>query len=438
MNMNGKCNIFISYRRQGGRELARTLRLALENLGYDNIFFDYNSLRDGMFNDRIITAINECNDFILVMTPGSMDRCVNEDDWVRREITEALEVGCNIIPILIDDKEVSYPEEFPRRLNIIKNIQASKLLTNEFFEESVKRIAERLHSHRTTKGKKSDLSDFKNSRVFSLLSQHPWLSFSFCLTTIFFVMLTCINREEETLDKAMETKDEKEMEENKKDGKEEALLNLLMQNYIPTLADSCFIPSLRDGLYGFVDQTGMILIEHRWANALPFTNGLAVVQNSDELYGYINKRGETVFPCCLKQANPFYEGLARVQNIEGLYGYIDNTGTEVIPYQWWLAGDFSQGLAIIQDENDKFGFIDKTGKIAIQCQWENANNFSEDLSAVEDSLWKYGYIDRTGKLVIPCKWTAAENFVNGIARVRTNDGKWIFIDKTGKVVEDVK
>ena len=144
--MDSKCDIFISYRRQGGRELARTLRLALANIGYENIFFDYNSLRDGLFNDQIIKAINECNDFILVLTPGSMDRCVNEDDWVRREITEALEVDCNFVPVLIDEKDVSYPDNFPRKLNKIKNIQASKLLTNEFFEESIKRIADRLKS----------------------------------------------------------------------------------------------------------------------------------------------------------------------------------------------------------------------------------------------------------------------------------------------------
>ena len=50
-------NIFISYRREDGRELARTLYLALGKLGYQNIFFDYNSMRGGTFNTQIDVAI---------------------------------------------------------------------------------------------------------------------------------------------------------------------------------------------------------------------------------------------------------------------------------------------------------------------------------------------------------------------------------------------
>lgn len=42
-------NVFISYRREGGRDVARSIKLSLELIGYNKFFFDYNSIRDGMF-----------------------------------------------------------------------------------------------------------------------------------------------------------------------------------------------------------------------------------------------------------------------------------------------------------------------------------------------------------------------------------------------------
>ena len=145
-----KCDIFISYRREGGRDKARNLQLALSAVGYSDIFFDFNSLRDGKFNEKILDAISVCKDFILILSPGSMDRCVNEEDWVRIEVLAAIDAGCNIIPVTIDDHGIVFPEELPKKFDSIKQIQQSKLRTDEFFEDSVRRISERLKSVKKT------------------------------------------------------------------------------------------------------------------------------------------------------------------------------------------------------------------------------------------------------------------------------------------------
>lgn len=140
------CDIFISYRRSDGRDIARTVQQALYANGYKDIFFDYSSLRDGIFNEHIIEAINQCNDFILILTAESLSRCSNHDDWVAREIETAIAVGCQFIPLVVDNTFEGFPDDFPKRLSIIRNIQQTKLLTDEYFEESIKRLLTRLTS----------------------------------------------------------------------------------------------------------------------------------------------------------------------------------------------------------------------------------------------------------------------------------------------------
>lgn len=136
-------DIFISYRREGGREFARNLKLQLQILGYQKIFFDYNSIRDGVFNTQILDAIYSCNNFLLLLSPDSMDRCADKGDWVAREIRTAIKYDCKIIPITMQP-EFQWPENFPCDLSKVKNIQQHKLLVDEYFETSVERLSERL------------------------------------------------------------------------------------------------------------------------------------------------------------------------------------------------------------------------------------------------------------------------------------------------------
>ncbi|MBO5864992.1 MAG: leucine-rich repeat protein [Bacteroidaceae bacterium] len=141
-----KCDIFISYRRVDGRDVARTVQQALLAKGYDNIFFDYSSLRDGKFNEQIIDAINVCNDFILILSPESMKRCSNVDDWVARELDTAIKAGCKFIPLNINGSFQEFPADFPKSLSIIKYIEQTKLLTDEYFDASIDLLVQRLTS----------------------------------------------------------------------------------------------------------------------------------------------------------------------------------------------------------------------------------------------------------------------------------------------------
>ena len=113
--MEHKYDIFISYRRVGGAQYARILQLMLIQRGY-KVFLDYDELTDGVFSDKIRAALKEAPVFMLVLSGGSMQRCANEGDWVREEITLAVKQQKHIIPVNPDNSFDGFPGGMPEEL----------------------------------------------------------------------------------------------------------------------------------------------------------------------------------------------------------------------------------------------------------------------------------------------------------------------------------
>ncbi len=110
-----KYDIFISYRRDGGAQYARNLQLMLEKKGY-KVFLDYDELKDEEFSPQIEAAIRNSTIYMIVLTKGSMARCANEGDWVRREIEIAIDNGNKIIPVNPDGTFDGIPDNVPHRI----------------------------------------------------------------------------------------------------------------------------------------------------------------------------------------------------------------------------------------------------------------------------------------------------------------------------------
>ena len=141
---NGKrksFDVFISYRRETGAGDARLLQQALKARGY-NVFFDYDSLRDGKFDEKIFEAIDEAPVFVLMLTERALDRCVDADDWVRLEIERAIAKGKKIISVAPSDQKWSFPENLPESLCAVKTEQASELNKASLFEVSIDKMIE--------------------------------------------------------------------------------------------------------------------------------------------------------------------------------------------------------------------------------------------------------------------------------------------------------
>ena len=133
---NKTYDIFISYRRDGGEYTAKILRDRLEELGY-RVFFDVESLRSGDFNTELYSVIDGCKDFLLILSPGALDRCVNGNDWVRCEVERALLRDKNIIPILL--RGFSFPEKLPPSLEPVR-IKNGLEANTQFFDAFIGRL----------------------------------------------------------------------------------------------------------------------------------------------------------------------------------------------------------------------------------------------------------------------------------------------------------
>ena len=138
-------DIFISYRcldengNISGRDQARLIAKQLELEGF-HPFFDYSEIKDNEFDIVIIPAIEKCKVFILVLTKDSLNRCMNDADWVRREIKTAITPGCQIINVTPDNAFNGWPANLPSSLSKIKNIQISEIHMGSFFELSMKKM----------------------------------------------------------------------------------------------------------------------------------------------------------------------------------------------------------------------------------------------------------------------------------------------------------
>ncbi len=129
-------DVFISYRRDGGFEMARLLYEHLKSAGL-NPFFDLEELRSGQFNVKLYSAIDDSANFLLVLPPQSLDRCRNDDDWLRLEIQYAIEKNKNIVPLLMNGFQ--WPENLPSKMERLPYYNAVTM-SREYFDASISRL----------------------------------------------------------------------------------------------------------------------------------------------------------------------------------------------------------------------------------------------------------------------------------------------------------
>ena len=118
-----KYDIFISYRRTYFKT-ANLVATRLKNAGF-KVFIDTEEMHSGKFDTQLYRHIENCKDFVLILSPGSLDRCNDENDWVRHEIMHALTCKKNIIPLLIDGFE--WPAQMPKGMHDLNMYQSMQI-----------------------------------------------------------------------------------------------------------------------------------------------------------------------------------------------------------------------------------------------------------------------------------------------------------------------
>lgn len=135
-------DVFISYRRDKGSEVARLLAEKLQARGY-RVFLDVDALGSGEWGKQLSDRIDECPDFIAIVTDGYFVRCENADDVVRREIAHALTRNATVVPLLVGDAKI--PQALPADISGISAHNGVRYL-HEYADQAVDKVCSFLRS----------------------------------------------------------------------------------------------------------------------------------------------------------------------------------------------------------------------------------------------------------------------------------------------------
>ena len=129
---------FISYRREGGAEIARLISSQLQRRGVTT-FLDIDDLGAQCFDERLLNAIKSAQNFVLILSPGSLDRCGDENDWLRQEISLALRLRKNIVPVFKEGFVFPDPTRIPQDLADLPRYNCVTF-SHEYFGASLDRL----------------------------------------------------------------------------------------------------------------------------------------------------------------------------------------------------------------------------------------------------------------------------------------------------------
>ncbi|XP_010865436.2 sterile alpha and TIR motif-containing protein 1 [Esox lucius] len=133
-------DVFISYRRTTGSQLASLLKVHLQVRGF-SVFIDVEKLEAGKFEDKLIQSVQRARNFILVLSANALDKCMGDTgmkDWVHKEIVTALNGKKNIVPVT-DNFMWPDPNSLPDDMKTILNFNGIKW-SHEYQEASIEKI----------------------------------------------------------------------------------------------------------------------------------------------------------------------------------------------------------------------------------------------------------------------------------------------------------
>ena len=226
-----------------------------------------------------------------------------------------------------------------------------------------------------------------------------------------------------------------------------------------------------DGLYGYQDAAGNVVIPARYKTASPFSSGRAKVTVADSVY-YIDELGsivelikpeahtdstgldtnlrETEKPNYDQNDEVAWQKAIKSNSKQAYQNYINDfprgfyanvaknilseilkNETQKVSNKYDYKSEFSDGIAMVK-LNDKWGYIDKTGREIIPIQYDNCDKFSEGIARVKLN-YKWGYIDKTGREIIPIQYDEAHPLADGMIALELNR-KTGYANKTGKVI----
>lgn len=179
-------------------------------------------------------------------------------------------------------------------------------------------------------------------------------------------------------------------------------------------------PARKIGAYGFIDSNGVFVIPPQFDMAFSFFNGQAKVYKDGKPY-YIDKKGDITFEHHFAEIKGFnQEGASIVVTTQNYYGVINRQGKIILDTIYRMIRPFSNGLAIILGE-------------------EHHTDIEEgsflDLEELNEFVYEMGLINSKGEFVVPFgKYQDIYGFKNGYSEVTLVNGDKGIVDTTGNLL----
>ncbi len=146
--------VFISYRREDSAAYAgRLFDILSAEFGADNTFMDVDDIKGGddfttvierklSVSDAMVAVIGE--HWLSVTDPNGGRRLDNPNDFVRMEISKALQRGIRVIPVLVGGATLPHPSDLPADLQALCERQAMEIRDTRFHDDA-KELIDVLH-----------------------------------------------------------------------------------------------------------------------------------------------------------------------------------------------------------------------------------------------------------------------------------------------------
>lgn len=188
------------------------------------------------------------------------------------------------------------------------------------------------------------------------------------------------------------------------------------------IAQESYKPLFRiyeNGLYGYIDSTGQVIIPPKYKSAGEFSEGLAPVRENG-YYGYIDESGKYVISPQYDYAEKFINGFAKINN-NGNANVIDISGEKKILIKCPEVKELTDNRAKIRTITNKWGVIDLNGNLIIDTICDKISDVKQGIYIVNNYNGPYAAIDTSGNLIVPFgKYGYIAEFINGFAMVRWN------------------
>ncbi|MFJ6940648.1 WG repeat-containing protein [Streptomyces sp. NPDC101132] len=171
-----------------------------------------------------------------------------------------------------------------------------------------------------------------------------------------------------------------------------------------------------DGTWGYLGGDGHWRVRPAFEKATAFDSAGRSRFRADGLWGYADASGAVVIPARFAGAGPFGHGPAAVRT-EGGCGYVDGTGRLVVGGTYRDAGPFApNGLAAVVTAEDRRGYVDREGRLVVAVAFDEARAFNAAGTAPVRVGELWGLLDEAGEWVVEPSFRHLAGFdENGLA-----------------------